>query len=77
MTIEEAQKKLSILINEVAESHEPAYISSGNHTAVLLSVEDWEAVQKTLYLTSIPGMREAIQEGLNTPIEECSDSLKW
>ncbi len=37
----------------------------------MISQEDWEAIQETLYLMSIPGMKESIIEGANTPIEEC------
>jgi PHD/YefM family antitoxin component YafN of YafNO toxin-antitoxin module len=44
---------------------------------VLLSEEDWAAVQETLYLLSIPGMRESIREGLETPVEECEKNLDW
>lgn len=41
------------------------------------SAEDWRAIQETLYLTSLPGMRESIQEGLKSPIEECGEELEW
>ena len=47
------------------------------HNAVLLSEEDWAAIQETLYLLSIPGMRESIKKGLATPIEECEKDLDW
>jgi len=44
---------------------------------VLLSEEDWKAVQETLYLLGIPGMRESIRKGLKTPVEKCSDRPGW
>jgi PHD/YefM family antitoxin component YafN of YafNO toxin-antitoxin module len=44
---------------------------------VLIAENDWRSIQETLYLLSIPGMRESIREGLNTPVEECSDKLDW
>jgi len=44
---------------------------------VLISEEDWEAIQETLYLLSVPGMRESIREGMNTPVEECDEELEW
>ena len=44
---------------------------------VLISAEDWSAIQETLFLLSIPGMRESIRDGLATPIEECSEELDW
>jgi PHD/YefM family antitoxin component YafN of YafNO toxin-antitoxin module len=45
--------------------------------AVLVSAEDWAAIQETLYLLSVPGMRESIREGMDTPVEECNEELDW
>ncbi len=45
--------------------------------AVLVSEEDWSAIQETLYLLSVPGMRESIREGMDTPVEECDEELDW
>jgi len=72
-----ARKNLYRLIEEVSKSHEPIHITSKKGSAVLISEEDWKAIQETLYLLSIPGMRESIKEGMNTPIEECSETIEW
>jgi len=45
--------------------------------AVLLSEEDWNAINETLYLVSIPGMRESIMEGMAAGVDECSKDLNW
>ena len=58
-------------IDETAESHQPVLISGKRHNAVLVSEDDWRSMQETLYLVSIPGIRDAIIEGLRTPVEEC------
>jgi prevent-host-death family protein len=68
----EARDNLQRLIDETAVSHEPLLISGERNSAVLVSAEDWEAIQETLYLLAIPGMRESIREGLATPTTECS-----
>jgi len=73
----EARKRLYRLIDELATSHEPVHITGKRANAVLLSEEDWRSVQETLYLVSIPGMRESIREGLQTPIDECSKEPGW
>lgn len=73
----EARKCLYNLVDEVALSHAPVQIVGKRHSAVLISEEDWRSIQETLYLTSIPGMRESIREGLKTPIEECGEELEW
>jgi hypothetical protein len=73
----EARKRLYALIDEVGDSHEPVQITGKRGNAVLLSEADWNAIQETLHLVSIPGMRESILEGLATPAEELSDQPGW
>ena len=77
VTSSQASTQLPELINEVANYHIPLLITSQTANAVLISEEDWSAIQETLYLLSIPGMRESIKEGLETPIEQCSKELEW
>lgn len=73
----EARSRLYKLLDEIAESHEPVLITGKRANAVLISENDWRSIQETLYLLSIPGMRESIREGLNTPVEQCLDRLDW
>ena len=73
----EARKCLYSLVDDVAESHHPVQIMGKRNSAVLISEEDWRAIQETLYLTSIPGMRESIQAGIKSPVEECDAELEW
>ncbi len=77
MTATKARKNLYALVDEVSLSHVPIQISGKRNSAVLVSEEDWRAVQETLYLTSVPGMRESIVEGLKTPITECDAEPGW
>jgi antitoxin YefM len=77
ITAKEAQDILQKLLEETANSHEPIQITSESSNGVLISEEDWRSIQETLYLLSIPGMRESIRDGMNTPIEECSKELTW
>ena len=73
----EARASLYRLIDETASSHEPMLITGKRSNAVLVSEEDWRSIQETLYLLSIPGMRESIIDGLKTPVEECARELEW
>ena len=75
ISVREARAKLGRLIDEAAESHAPIRITEKRNSAVLVSEEDWSAVQETLYLLSAPGMRESIREGLDTAVEELSSRL--
>jgi antitoxin YefM len=77
LTATEARKRLYTLVDDVAESHEPVQIVGKRNSAVLVSKEDWRAIQETLYLSSIPGMRESIRDGLKTTVEECEEALDW
>jgi len=77
ISVSEARKNLYRLVDEVSESHTPVLISGKRTSAILVSEEDWTAIQETLYLSSIPGMRESIQEGLSTSVEQCEKALDW
>jgi len=73
----EARSKLYRLIDEAAENHEPIVITGKRRNAVLISEEDWNAISETMYLLSVPGMRESIKEGLNEKLSDCSKELDW
>jgi prevent-host-death family protein len=77
ITATEARAKLYKLLDEVAALHEPILITGKRANAVLVSEDDWRAIEETIYLLSVPGMRESIIEGLNTPVEECFDEVEW
>jgi antitoxin YefM len=77
ITASEARANLYRLIDEAASSHQPLLISGKRNKAVLISEEDWEAIQETLFLLSIPGMRESIREGMGTPVDECAEDPGW
>ncbi len=77
ITVTEARKRLYKLLDEVAQSHEPVQIAGKRNSAVLISEDDWRSIQETLYLTSIPGMRESILAGMKTPVDECEKELDW
>jgi len=76
-TASEARANLYRLIDQAAESHQPIHIAGKRSSAVLLSSEDWDAIQETLYLLSIPGMRESIKEGMAEPVDQSVAELEW
>lgn len=77
LTASEARANLYRLIDEAAESHEPIHIAGKRSSAVLVSSEDWHAIQETLYLLAVPGMRESIKEGMAEPLRKSAKALKW
>lgn len=77
LTATEARIKLYRLLDDISESHKPVHITGKRHSGVLISEEDWNNIQETLNLLSIPKMRESIIKGLNTPIDKCIEELEW
>lgn len=77
LTVTVARRTLYKLLDQTAETHEPIQITGKRHNALLISDEDWRAIQETLYLVSIPGMRESIRAGLKTPVNKLSKKLNW
>jgi prevent-host-death family protein len=77
VTSTQARETLFKLIDQAASSHEPIQITGKRGNAVLVSEEDWRAIQETIYLLSVPGMRESIRKGLKTPVEKCSRKPGW
>ena len=77
LTASEARANLYRLIDQAAESHQPIHIAGKRTSAVLLSTEDWDAIQETLHLLSVPGMRESIKEGMAEPLADSSKALEW
>lgn len=76
-SVTEVKSNFTRIAREIKISHEPVYILSKENQSVLISLEDWEAIQETMFLLSIPNMRESIIDGLKTPIDECSKDLEW
>ena len=77
ITATEARKRLYSLVDDVAEPHQPIQIAGRRNSAVLISEEDWRAIEAAIYLSGIPGMKASIQKGLRTPVEQCAEALKW
>ncbi len=77
LKVSEARIKLYRLVDETAESHEPVLITGKRGNAVLVSEDDWRAIQETVYLRSSPGMRRSIRAGLKTPVDKCSPEPGW
>ncbi|MBW6493199.1 MAG: type II toxin-antitoxin system Phd/YefM family antitoxin [Burkholderiaceae bacterium] len=77
LTASEARARLYRLIDQATESHQPIHITGRRGGAVLVAEEDWHAIQETLYLLSVPGMRESIKEGMAEPLAESARELDW
>lgn len=70
------RKQIFELIDQTVKYNEPINISTKNGNAVLISEEDYNNLVETMYLNSIPGMSEKLQDGIETPLEECEE-FEW
>ena len=77
LTSTEARSNLYKLIDETIASHEPVIIKGKRGNAVLISEDDWQSIRETIYLLSVPEMRESIREGLAEPLSECAKEVEW
>lgn len=77
LTASEARANLYRLIDQAAESHEPVLIAGKRSSAVLISEEDWKAIQETMHLLSIPGMRKSIRDAMAEPLAKSAKELRW
>lgn len=72
-----ARQSLFRLIEQVNTEHEPILITGKRGSSVLISEDDWRAIEETLYLNSIPGVAESIREGIDTSDEQLSENIEW
>ncbi|MDA9915788.1 type II toxin-antitoxin system Phd/YefM family antitoxin [Luminiphilus sp.] len=77
MNVTEARANLYKLIDDTSVSHEPVVITGKRGNAVLLAEEDWNAINETLHLLSVPGMRESILEGMQESVDTAATELNW
>lgn len=80
ISVTKARENIYQILADVNHDSQPITITnSRGKNGVLISEEDWNAIQETLFLNSIPGMTESIIKGGNTPLEEClsEDEVEW
>lgn len=77
ISVAEAQARLTGLLDAVLVTHEPVCITGERGSAVLVAEDDWRALQETVHLLSVPGVRESVVEGLSTPLDSCKNELDW
>jgi PHD/YefM family antitoxin component YafN of YafNO toxin-antitoxin module len=77
LTVNNVKEKLDILLEEIQNTYEPLIIAGERHSAVLISEDIWRSIEETLYLSSIPGMKESIINGMNEKIENCTTTIEW
>ncbi len=77
INVTEARSNLFNLIDQASITHEPIIIRGKRNNAVLISESDWSAINETLYLMSVKGMRESIVDGMSEDLSDCSEEPGW
>jgi len=77
MTVSQARTNIYKIMDETAQTHQPIMITGKRNNVVMLCEEDWNAIEETLYLNSIPGMASSIKEAMDSPNSEFSEDIEW
>lgn len=77
MTVSQARTNIYKIMDETAETHQPIMITGKRNNVVMISEEDWSAIEETLFLNAIPGMATSIQEAMDAPNSEFSEDIEW
>ena len=77
LSVNNAKERLDAILEAVQDTYEPLIIAGEKHSAVLISEDAWRSIEETLYLSSIPGMKESIISGMKEKIEDCSPTIEW
>ncbi len=77
MTVSQARANIYKIMDETSQTHQPIMITGKRNNVVMISEEDWNAIEETLYLNSITGMANSIKEAMNAPDSEFSEDIEW
>ncbi|WP_428024835.1 type II toxin-antitoxin system Phd/YefM family antitoxin [Arcobacter sp.] len=77
MSVSQVRADIYNVMDETAQTHEPILITGKRNNVVMLSQEDWNAIEETLYLNNIPNMVSSIQESMNESDSEFSEDIEW
>jgi prevent-host-death family protein len=77
MTVSQARSNIYKIMDETSQTHQPIMITGKRNNVVMISEEDWNAIEETLYLNSVTGMTDSIKEAMDTPDSEFSEDIEW
>ena len=77
LNVKNVKENLDTILETIQDTYEPLIIAGEKHSAVLISEDVWRSIEETLYLSSIPGMKESIINGMKEKIEDCASTIEW
>ena len=77
ISVSQARADIYNLMDRTAQTHEPIIITGKRNNVVMISQEDWEAIEETLYLNSIPNLSKSIQDAMKVDDSEFCENIEW
>ncbi len=77
MSASQVRADIYNLMDRTAQTHEPIIITGKRNNVVMISQEDWEAIEETLYLNSIPNLSKSIQDAMKADDSEFCENIEW
>ncbi|MDR1311045.1 MAG: type II toxin-antitoxin system Phd/YefM family antitoxin [Burkholderiaceae bacterium] len=65
------RKNIFSILEHTIKYNQPVNVSTKDGNVVVISEEDYRNLTETLYLTSVPGLKKVIEQGIKTPLSEC------
>ena len=78
-SVTKARQNIYSIMERTIEDSEPVQITGKKGDVIMISLEDWNSIQETLHIVSIPGMEESIVKGMKESIDECGtlEDIGW
>ncbi len=77
MSVSQVRADIYNIIDETAQTHQPILITGKRNNVVMISQEDWNAIEESLYLNSIPNMASSIIDAMKADDSEFSEKIEW
>ena len=77
MSVTQVRENIYNLMDETSQTHKPILIIGEKNNVVMISQDDWNAIEETIYLNSIPNMADSIQEAMKMDDSEFSEDIQW
>ena len=77
MSVSQVRADIYNVMDETALTHEPILITGKRNNVVMLSEEDWNAIEETLFLNSVPNLASSIQKSMQAEDSEFSEDIEW
>lgn len=78
-TVTNFRKDIFNMLDQTIKFNEPVNISTKSGNAVVLSEDEYNGIVETLYLYSVPELKEQLKKDMGASVEEfvSEDEVEW